>query len=550
MAERAAPGGAGRGAAVAPRPIAPGPRSEQAYDAPTGPLRVLDPIAIAFPPTEPFPVVEVPRPRTEHTGRHGRAEPTSTGWWELPVVAVVLGGLSWMVMTWPFWGDQAVYALIGRQMLHGQTLYVDLWDVKQPGIFLWYGLFGFGEMGMRTLDVLMAFAFGGCVWALLRRRTPSPRLRRLLPALATGVLLLAAGPWDFGQLEMLSLVPATGAFALVAADPEREPTYRRIVLAGLCVGVVGVFKLLIAGVVGIALLVYLFARLRGGRIAASVVLTAASLVPVLAALVWLFTQGALAETLHVWFVEAAQMGSAPGARSLSRVGEGLGRFVLWMFPVVVLAAWQAATAWRRRDPLDLGMVAFLVADVAAVGTQFAWWYQWYFAAAPLVVLALRRLSAIRWRPRTAIVLAVACLPMLAHAGAWALPDVLEGGGFTAASRERIDERVGRYTTIENEIAAADLRPGDSLYLLGDPLYNRLSGTPQPLRFDGWTFDLMTDDQWQEVASEITNGRPDVIMVSSDAASWVADRGRGVTAELSRDYVAYRTSAEGTWYRLR
>jgi len=552
MADRVPSVGGGRGAAVAP--FVPTPRTA---DDRTGPIRVDG--RVPEPPTGPvrtargrLAVLERPDDvgtRGDGTGRH-RRRAQRTGRWELGVAAVVLAGLSWMVMTWPFRGDQAVFSLIGRQVVAGQTLYVDLWDVKQPGIFLWYGLFGFGELGMRTLDVAMAFAFGALVWVLLRRRTESARLRRLLPLLATGVLLLAAGPGDFGQLEMLCLVPAVGAFALVAADPERGPGFRRIVLAGLCVGLVGVFKLLLAGVVGIALLVYLGFALRRHRIAAGVVLTAAAFVPVLAVLGWLALQGALRETLHVWIVEAARMGAAPGSRSVSRIVEGLGRYVAWMFPVVALAAWQAATAWRRRDALDLAMIAFVVADVVAIATQFAWWYQWYFASAPLVVLALRALAGITWRPRTAVLVGVLCLPMLAHAGSWVLPTVLDGGGVTTASRDRIDERVADYTTIRTEIAAADLRPQDSLYVLGDPLYNRLSGTPLSVRFDGWTYDLMSDDQWDEVAAEVADARPDVVMVSADAAEWVADRGRAVGAELSRDYLPYRTSEQGTWYRLR
>ncbi|GAA4543027.1 hypothetical protein [Pseudonocardia xishanensis] len=554
MSDRATPAGGGRGAAVAPRSHVPLPRAcaDPLPDVRTGPLRAVAP----EPPTRPVRrvVAVLERPaetpsRSETTGRHRRRAPR-TGRWELVVAGVVLAGLSWMVMTWPFRGDQAIFSLIGRQVVGGQTLYVDLWDVKQPGIFLWYGLFGFDELGMRALDVAMAFAFGAVVWGLLRRRTGSARLRRLLPFLATGVLLLAAGPGDFGQLEMLCLVPAVGAFALVAADPDRVPGLRRIALAGLCVGVVGVFKLLLAGVVGVALLVHLGFTLRRHRIAAGVVLTAASFVPVLAVLGWLATQGALRETLHVWIVEAARMGAAPGSRSVSRIAEGLGRYVAWMFPVVALAGWRAAGAWRRRDALDLAMIAFVVADVVAIATQFAWWYQWYFASAPLVVLALRALGSVRWRPRTAAVVGVLCLPMLAHAGSWVLPTLLDGGGLTAASRERIDERVADYDTLRTEIAAAGLRPGDSLYVLGDPLYNRLSGTPLTVRFDGWTYDLMSDDQWSEVAAEVATTRPSVVLVDAGAAEWVADRGRAVGAELSRDYLPYRTSEQGTWYRLR
>ncbi|WP_433556396.1 hypothetical protein ACQPWY_29670 [Pseudonocardia xinjiangensis] len=548
VAERAS---AGQGAAVALRQAAhPGSHIplQRGLDPVTGPIRV--------PAMEPAGgPIRSTSPRTRPgRGRHRRAERRRA---EVTLTLIVLGALSWIVVTWPFRGDQAVYALIGRQILHGQALYTDIWDIKQPGVFLWYGLAdltGLGEIGTRALDVVAAFAFGACVHVLLRGRLTTPWVRRMLTALATAVLLLAAGPGDFGQLEMLCLVPATGAFALVAAEPRRAPTWRRIVLAGLCVGVVGVFKLLLAGVVGLALLVYLVLHLGGRRRFAAVpVVVAAALVPVGLTLAWLATQGAFGAALHVWLVEALEMGSAPGSRDPARVLEGLGRYVLWMFPVVVLAAWQAATAWRRRDPLDLAMGAFVLLDVLAIATQFAWWYQWYFVSAPLVVLALRRLDVLAprlWGPRWAVLLAALCLPMLAHAASWALPTVLDGGGFTAASRDRIDERVAGYDTIRTELAAAGVRAGGSLYVVGDPLYNMLAGAPLVVRFDGWTYDLMTDGQWREIATEVGAVEPAVVMVDADAREWVADRGQDLQQVLARDYVRYRTSAEGTWYRLR
>jgi hypothetical protein len=138
------------------------------------------------------------------------------------------------------------------------------------------------------------------------------------------------------------------------------------------------------------------------------------------------------------------------------------------------------------------MVAFAVLQAAAVAGQFGWWYQWYFLSAPLVVLALRGLDDLAPRlvrgpdrGRAIAVLAVACLPMLAHAASWTVPALLDGGGLTAASRDRIDERVAGYDTIRAEIAAAGVRATDSLFVLGDPLYHLLAGKPLIVRTNGW-----------------------------------------------------------------
>ncbi|WP_433505581.1 hypothetical protein ACQP04_03165 [Pseudonocardia halophobica] len=501
----------------------------------------------------------VPAPREPATGpvRVRRSSLVT----EIAVAAMALVLLSLTVVTYPFRGDHAIFALIGRQVLHGETLYTDLWDVKQPGVFLWYGLadaLGLGETGARLLDVLAAVAFGACVWVLLRRRTTTPWVRRWLPVLATGVLLASAGPGDFGQLEMLCLLPAVGAFALVAADPAETPGRRRIVGAALCVGVVGVFKLPLAAVTGLALLVFLVLRLRGrARVVAVPMVVVVALVPVLLVLAWLATRGAGGAALRVWLVDAVDMGAAHGSRSPARLLEGLGRYLLWTASVVLLVGWRLATTVRRRDPLDLAMVAFAVLHAASVAAQFGWWYQWYFLSAPLVVLALRglddhasRLARGPRRGRVVVLLAVACLPMLAHVASWTVPAVLDGGGVTAASRARIDERVAGYDTIRAEIAAAGLRPDDSLFVLGDPLYHLLSGKPLVVRTNGWDYDLLADRQWRELAGEVAAVRPTVVLVDDQAAGWLTERGPDLRAALARDYAPVRSGPEGTWYRLR
>ncbi|MCE0768521.1 hypothetical protein LWC35_37355 [Pseudonocardia kujensis] len=501
----------------------------------------------------------VPAPREPSTGPVQVSRSSVAAEVALAAVALVL--LGGTVLTYPFRGDQAIFALIGRQVLHGETLYTDLWDVKQPGVFLWYGLadaLGLGETGARLLDVLAAVAFGACVWGLLRRRTSTPWVRRWLPVLATGVLLASAGPGDFGQPEMLCLVPAVGAFALVAADPDRAPGWARIVGAAVCVGVVGVFKLPLAAVAGLALLVFLALRLRGrARVVAVAVVLGAALVPVLLVLAWLAARGAGGAALRVWLVDALDMGAAHGSRSPFRLLEGLGRYCLWSAPVVLLAARRAGSAWRRRDALDLAMVAFAVLHVLSVAGQFGWWYQWYFLSAPLVLLALRglddlapRLARGPRRGRAITLLAVACLPLLAHAASWTVPAVLDGGGLTAASRARIDERVAGYGTIRTEIAAAGVRPDDSLFVLGDPLYHLLADEPLVVRTNGWDYDLMADRQWRELAGEVAAARPTVVLVDDQAAGWLAERGPDLRVELARDYTPIRTGAEGTWYRLR
>jgi hypothetical protein len=60
----------------------------------------------------------------------------------------------------PDW-DVATYSLIGREMLHGKKLYLDIWDMKPPAIFASYAAanaaFGSWEWSAYALGVLTAW---------------------------------------------------------------------------------------------------------------------------------------------------------------------------------------------------------------------------------------------------------------------------------------------------------------------------------------------------------------------------------------------------------
>ena len=72
-------------------------------------------------------------------------------WTVVALTFVIALGLS--KLAYPLMGDQALFLLGGRTIDGGGILYRDFWDIKPPGIFLFYfiagKLFGFSEMRSR-----------------------------------------------------------------------------------------------------------------------------------------------------------------------------------------------------------------------------------------------------------------------------------------------------------------------------------------------------------------------------------------------------------------
>jgi len=154
------------------------------------------------------------------------------------------------LLYFPFARDHGMYMVVAETMSRGGMPYADAWDLKTPGIFFVFrtalALFGRVMWGVRVLELVSLAAT-----ALLLARTG----RRLFPELpAAGPVgaawfLLFCGHnlnyWHTAQAESFLMLPlALGIhFAIGALQAgEKRRGLARAVMAGLCTGIVFVFK--------------------------------------------------------------------------------------------------------------------------------------------------------------------------------------------------------------------------------------------------------------------------------------------------------------------
>ncbi|GAA1926639.1 hypothetical protein GCM10009775_18540 [Microbacterium aoyamense] len=85
----------------------------------------------------------------------------------------LLSGTTSPLRPW-FGGDSAMFRLIGTAMAQGQTLYVDIWDHKGPGLFVIQWLAQVlvpGRIGIFILQILFLYATLALLYAMTRRMT-------------------------------------------------------------------------------------------------------------------------------------------------------------------------------------------------------------------------------------------------------------------------------------------------------------------------------------------------------------------------------------------
>lgn len=517
------------------------------------------------------------------TGR-GRSPSSGPSRLDLGVLAAILllGAIN---LPQPFGWDQSIFAIAARRMHEGGLLYRDVWDVKQPGLFLFYwlggSLFGFDEVGVHAFELLLLMVFAWVLQRSLRRVSTHAWTASLAPLFVIGYYYAHTGDWHLTQAEGLVGFPLFGAMWLAArAHEPGAPAGRLLFLSGLCGGLALLFKLLFLPIVlafWLVAWVRLARRAPGwaagiGRVA--LVLAGAG-VPFAIAAVYFLATRTFGLAWHTNLVYPLTIHPPQPRFRFRWLVDGLSWFGLGWAPLLGLAGFAAASLiGRRRDPLVVPLTLWCASALFVILIQpLSWWqYHYLLLTVPVGVLAARALDRLAeasatdlglrgTRAAVAVTLALtfAASPALGAAGLKALELARDRGGLTAAARRAHQVRMSRggaYGRLLEETAFLSrpgARPGD-LFVVGNPLIHWLSGRdPAIPRFGGILADYASAEEWAGMVARLREARPPYVFVARDEMEHFRrhpERSRALFAWLASDYMPLRSGPFGAWWERR
>jgi hypothetical protein len=318
-----------------------------------------------------------------------------------------------LCLAMPFWGDQALFTLYAREMVGGAVLYRDVFDVKQPGIFMFYAagglLFGFTEIGLHVFELVYWLGFSAFVVVALRPYFTTPWGAPLVPVFTIVVYYGYAGLLDLGQVEILVSFPLLVAWWLIdRADPRTAQGVRRYAAAGFMAAAVVLLKhlylLIILAFVGFAVMRGYREGMSGSdvRRAGTAFLTTL-LTPLLLVAAYFIVHG---QTARIWwaYFEMAPAAQLLTPRPFEYLVAGGRRFLIGHAPLLILVAAACVHTWRtrRRPQCDLvaGMALWGVSGAVAFFVLQGWpEYKWPLFTVPIGILAVAGLEALaaEWR---------------------------------------------------------------------------------------------------------------------------------------------------------
>lgn len=493
--------------------------------------------------------------------------------WASLAVVVLVGST---VLAVPYYGDQALFAVIGKSMTSGEVLYVDWWDPKQPATFVFYAvggsLFGFGEVGIHLFE--LAYWLGFSVVILVVMRTTYRH-----PATPAGVVLLGVGTYYLsvrqswlGQTEGLVAFPLfLSMWFIHAPSSPRTGPASRLFLAGVFTGIVLLFKLVFAPIVIAFWALAIRRAARSPDAALSPHATAGwlllgGLAPMVATVAYLLANGALDEFLWASFRYPLEALAVPDAlKSPSFLVRSAGSFVLSYTltgTLALLGLWRSRRASAPgREIVWLSVLWLAAGSVVILAQRTAWWsYHFLLLFAPLAVLAGFGLDYVIdwWRsatvPRQLVAVVAAgglLVPGASNLFDRTVPLLANGVAITEADRSAYRAEMDGDYALRAGFGAFLDEPGappGPVYVYGNPLYLYFSERPTASAVHGWSTQFWSDQLWDDVLDDINREQPPFVLMAREER--VQARHPETLAFLRERYVVLKSDPElGTWYLM-
>ncbi len=462
--------------------------------------------------------------------------------------------LAVLVVPFPFYGDQAMFNVYARMMSEGATLYLDIWDLKQPGIYFFYLVGGlwtsFDEIGIHIFEAIYWLVNAVMIARVLRAHLLHRWVAGLFPIFAPGLYFAVADIQDLTQVE--ALISPLLFWIVWLLLPRHSPSAGKPLTAGVLAGIIGVFKLIALLIPAVVLLTSIVLTLREGR---GVALGARRLgwfvlgafLPLGMLGLWILYQGT-GEIVWFTWVELPPQVLNLAPRQLMTLVRGGGGFALGFAVPIVLALASLTRRPRGGDQL----VTMLVFAIAACGMylllQYWWGYTFFVLVVPFSVLALTGIdhlvgSGVNHRRLWVLGAVFLALPAL---GSAAIRAVDFGSLLSGSSLSQYRMVFDHYANAQDDARVSPIGSGGDIYVLGTPTIFHILEADQSIPVTGWAPEILTEKLWRQVADDLAKPGTEAVFIADWASDTAARLAPWFEAEVGESYVEQVRSHGGRW----
>lgn len=491
---------------------------------------------------------------------------------------LITGLLLWIgsiAVSWTWWDirldhdDQALFRLGSEVLRSGGTLYTDIWDLKQPGIYWYYqvaeSLFGAGPVSAGVHILTSIWLATAAVFAAYVAGMSQPGSRAWLaaPFFTLLVYVCRVDVYTLAQVESLIALPVLASMACVAAAARRPGTGIQAVLhlvAGGLAGVVATFKLILLVIPAAVILLDVVSIWRRNRREAVHALMW-SLLGFLLLLLWVawpfIEQGSWRLFLWTQFeypAKAVLLADVPPIAKLFTSSLYLVSSVLLLLPAALAGYWKLAKSPLPQARLvGHGSLCWIVIGLLAIAVQRFSWHAYHFTMLfwPIGVLAACGLSWPRSRLMTAPGTSRCAMALRAATVVAVLGMVVNVGRFAHRQLEPAQPEFNSSTYLDSVPELKAYRADHacrSAIVFGSPVLLHAVDLDPVGPITGQLSIILLPQQWDALLLTLAQRRPQYVYIAERQEPVLQEHGTEVLAWINANYSKVSVDGvAGTWY---
>lgn len=461
-------------------------------------------------------------------------------------------------------GDQSLFVVIAQLLDAGKILYKDLFDYKQPGIFLFYlaagKIVGWGDVHIHLFELGYWLIFSVILIYSLKNYSffHAPYFHALVPLFIVGVYYCNATFFHLTQLEALINLPLFLIVWLLDRVYKTEQyLFFTYLIIGILIGIVLLSKLVFAPIIFSFFVIHFIFTIKHKSFAHIFKkqlppLFLGFIMPVSIFIGYIVYHQIDHLVLDIFFKIPASVIGLNDQIDPKRLYSSVAWFARKMI-VLALLAGIAVFIIPRKELHFFGMIM----SWGAVGLwvifmqKTSWWsYHFQLLYVPIGLFAALGLDFVIYHTLQAINLRI---PLVTGIIVISFLALTFNNQFSALEHNLTS---ANYTKLDSFDYAKDdainiiplIKPEDSIFICGNPRMYVLTSHLPELSTNGWILEYYLDFQWEHFYNEFKNKPPTYLFVKNDYDTLIQSKSEKLWELILKEYYEIDTVENGKWYR--
>lgn len=462
-------------------------------------------------------------------------------------------------------GDQALFALIAQMFDAGKVLYQDLFDFKQPGIFMFYYLagktFGWSDAGIHYFELGYWLVFALILsiaikpYNLFHRNELSSSL---LPLFVIGAYYCNATSFSLTQLEALINVPL---FLIVWLLDRAYKNQGNVLIAyfviGLLIGIVILSKLIFAPIIASFVLIHFLFCIKSKGLK-NIFMTQLPLmiigfaIPIAIFVQYVFTHHIENLVFDIFFkIPTEVIGIGDQVRP-ERLWESIKWYARAMLVFLILGVIGLFLMTKKESHFFSMMIAWgVIGFIVIVMQKTSWWsYHFQLLYVPTALFAVLGLDYLLHHLLTYVDLnnSPQRFPIIFIILAFVTYKQFNTLQMSMYSKNY--SRLLGYDYAKNDALSIlrILKEQDTIYVCGNPRKYLIASRLPELSTNGWILEYYLDYQWDNFYQEFKNKSPTYLFIDKEYEKLIPTKQPSLWNLISTMYEQLSFEENGIWYK--